>query len=232
MCVIVMRLLVAEVDTALAEFLKSRFQQENFAVHVLSHSDQFAGLPENPNFDLILLDTSLPGLPAADPMHVPHRRWPDTPLILLIADTAVEQRIRALNAGADDVLVKPFAVAELVARVHAVLRRHNRPAQDEFVFEDLQVNRVSHEVRRAGRPIELSPKEYALLEFLLRQPGRPVPRNTIVEEVWRMQGDAVTNVVDVYINYLRRKIDAGSDHPLIRTVRGIGYQIGGNHYSR
>jgi len=100
------------------------------------------------------------------------------------------------------------------------------------MFEDLQINRVSHEVRRAGRAIELSPKEYALLEFLLRHPGRPVPRNTIVEEVWRMQGDAVTNVVDVYINYLRRKIDAGSDHPLIRTVRGVGYQIGGNHYSR
>jgi two-component system, OmpR family, response regulator len=153
-------------------------------------------------------------------------------LILLIADAAVEQRIRALNAGADDVLVKPFAVAELVARVHAVLRRHNRPTQDEFVFEDLQVNRESHEVRRAGRPIELSPKEYALLEFLLRQPGRPVPRNTIVEEVWRMQGDAVTNVVDVYINCLRRKIDAGSDHPLIRTVRGVAYQIGGNHHHR
>jgi DNA-binding response OmpR family regulator len=226
MCVIVMRLLVAEVDTALAEFLKTRFQQENFTVHTLSHSDQFSGLPEKSAFDLILLDASLPGLPAGDPIHVPHRRWPDTPLILLIADTTVEERVRALNAGADDVLVKPFAVAELVARAHAVLRRRNRPIQDEFTFEDLQVNRVSHEVCRAGRHIELSPKEYALLEFLLRHPGRPVPRNTIIEEVWRMHGDAVTNVVDVY---LRRKIDAGSDRPLIRTIRGVGYQIGGNH---
>jgi two-component system, OmpR family, copper resistance phosphate regulon response regulator CusR len=227
-----MRLLVAEVDSALAEFLKSRFQQESFAVQVLSHCDQFAGLPQNPAFDLILLDASLPGLVAGDPVCVPHRRWPDTPLILLIAETTVEERIRVLNAGADDVLVKPFAVAELVARAHAVLRRFQRPAQDDFMFEDLQVNRISHEVRRAGRAIELSPKEYALLEFLLRHPGRPVPRNTIVEEVWRMQGDAVTNVVDVYINYLRRKIDAGSDRPLIRTIRGIGYQIGGNHYNR
>jgi two-component system OmpR family response regulator len=137
-----------------------------------------------------------------------------------------------LNSGADDFLVKPFAVAELVARAHAVLRRHRRPAQDLFCFEDLQINRVSHHVSRAGRPIELSPKEYALLEFLLRNSGRPVPRNAIIEEVWRMHGDAITNVVDVYINYLRRKIDAGSDRPLIRTIRGVGYQIGGNHSSR
>jgi two-component system OmpR family response regulator len=94
------------------------------------------------------------------------------------------------------------------------------------------VNRVSHEVRRAGRAIDLSPKEYALLEYLLRNPGMPVPRSSIVEQVWRMHGDSLTNVVDVYINYLRRKIDFGSDRPLIRTIRGVGYQIGGNHFSR
>jgi two-component system OmpR family response regulator len=91
------------------------------------------------------------------------------------------------------------------------------------------VNRVSHEVRRAGRAVELSPKEYALLVFLLRNPGHPVTRAAIIEEVWRIHGDSITNVVDVYINYLRRKIDSGADHPLIRTVRGVGYQIGGNH---
>ena len=128
--------------------------------------------------------------------------------------------------------MKPFAVAELIARVHAILRRRNRPVHDVFVFEDLEVNRVSHEVHRAGRAIELSPKEYALLEYLLRNPGHPVSRNNIIEEVWRMHGDSITNVVDVYINYLRRKIDAGSDRPLIRTIRGVGYQIGGNHFSR
>ena len=92
------------------------------------------------------------------------------------------------------------------------------------------MNRVSHEVRRAGRAVELSPKEYALLEFLLRNPGRPVTRTAIIEEVWRIHGDSITNVVDVYINYLRRKIDFGADHPLIRTIRGVGYQIGGNHH--
>lgn len=224
-----MRLLVAESDAALAGFLQSKFQQENFSVRLISHADQLAGLPQDASFDLVLLDTSLPG---GEPFGSILRRWPDTPVILLSSETAVEHRIRGLKAGADDFLVKPFSVAELVARVHAVLRRRNRPAQDLFVFEDLQVNRVSHEVRRAGRAIDLSPKEYALLEFLLRNPGHPVPRNTIIEEVWHMRSDAITNVVDVYINYLRRKIDAGSDRPLIRTIRGVGYQIGGNHFSR
>lgn len=224
-----MRLLVAESDAALAGFLQSKFQQENFSVRLISHADQLAGLPQDASFDLVLLDTSLPG---GEPFGSILRRWPDTPVILLSAETAVQHRIRGLKAGADDFLVKPFSVAELVARVHAVLRRRNRPAQDLFVFEDLQVNRVSHEVRRAGRAIDLSPKEYALLEFLLRNPGHPVPRNTIIEEVWHMRSDAITNVVDVYINYLRRKIDAGSDRPLIRTIRGVGYQIGGNHFSR
>jgi two-component system, OmpR family, copper resistance phosphate regulon response regulator CusR len=226
-----MRVLVAEVDSALAEFLKARFQQENFSVQVISHSDHLSSLPQNASFDLVLLDTSLPGLSAHEPVRGFLRLWPDTPVILLSAESAVEERIRGLNSGADDFLVKPFVVAELVARAHAVLRRRSRPAQDVFLFEDLQVNRVSHQVCRAGRAIELSPKEYALLEFLLRHPGRPVPRNTIIEEVWRMHGDAITNVVDVYINYLRRKIDAGSDRPLIRTIRGVGYQIGGNHYN-
>ncbi len=218
-----MRVLVAERDSALADFLKVRFQQENFSVQLLPHSDYLANFPGSASFDLVLLDSNLPAQPGVELLRAFLRRWPDTPVILLSAETTVEERIRGLNGGADDVLAKPFVIAELVARAHAVLRRRARPVQDVFLFEDLQVNRVSHRVCRAGRAIELSPKEYALLEFLLRHPGRPVPRNTIIEEVWRMNGVSPTNVVDAYINYLRRKIDAGSDKPLIR------YQIGGNH---
>ena len=153
----------------------------------------------------------------------------DLPVIFLTSKDEEIDELMGLNAGADDFLVKPFAVAELVARVHAVLRRRNRPVTDTFRFEDLEVNRVSHKVSRNGRAIELSPKEYALLEYLLRHSGRPVSRNSIIEEVWCMHSDSITNVVDVYINYLRKKIDAGSDRPLIRTIRGVGYQIGGNH---
>lgn len=179
--------------------------------------------------DLMILDLNLPGIPGLEYIHTIHRQWPEMPVILISQATGVEERVRGLNAGADDFVVKPFAVAELVARVHAVLRRRNRPVTDTFRFEDLEVNRVSHKVSRNGRAIELSPKEYSLLEYLLRHSGRPVSRNSIIEEVWCMHSDSITNVVDVYINYLRKKIDAGSDRPLIRTIRGVGYQIGGNH---
>ena len=227
-----MRLLVAEGDPALAEFLQTRFRQENFSVDLVSDFNQVARFSVSSVYDLVLMDTNLPGIPAGDFLRGTLRRWPDTPVILLSADDGVEARVRSLNAGADDFLGKPFAVTELVARVRAVLRRKARPANEVFVYEDLEVNRVSHEVKRAGRAVELSPKEYALLDFLLRNPGHPVSRTSIIEKVWRLHGDSITNVVDVYINYLRRKVDAGSDRPLIRTIRGVGYQIGGNHHSR
>jgi DNA-binding response OmpR family regulator len=224
-----MRLLVAEAEASLAEFLQTRLQQEHFAVQLVSTTEQVSKFSEKTPFDLILLDLNLPGLPGPDYLRQLQNRWPDAPVVLLCAATSAEERSKGLDAGADDVLSKPFAWVELAARIRAVLRRRNRPAREIFQFEDLEVNRVSHQVRRAGHPIELSPKEYALLEFLLRNPGRPVTRAAIIEEVWRIHADSLTNVVDVYINYLRRKIDAGTDRPLIRTIRGVGYQIGGNH---
>jgi len=227
-----MRLLVAEADASLAEFLLSRFQQEQFTVQLASAGNQISDLPEKTPFDLVLLDLNLPGIPGLEFLRTIQRRWPETPVILVSQAAAVEERVRGLNAGADDFVVKPFAVAELLARVHAVLRRRNRPASETFHFEDLEVNRVSHKVSRNGRSIELSPKEYALLDYLLRNSGRPVSRNSIIEEVWCLHSDSITNVVDVYINYLRKKVDAGSDRPLIRTIRGVGYQIGGNHYPK
>jgi len=224
-----MRLLVAEADASLAEFLQTRLQQEHFAVQLVTSTDHLAKVGEKILFDLILLDLNLPGLPGPDYLRQVQNRWPDAPIVLLAGATSVEERVKGLDAGADDIITKPFAWLELAARIRAVLRRKSRPAREVFQFEDLEVNRVSHQVRRGGQPIELSPKEYALLEFLLRNPGRPVTRAAIIEEVWRIHGDSITNVVDVYINYLRRKIDAGADRPLIRTIRGVGYQIGGNH---
>jgi two-component system copper resistance phosphate regulon response regulator CusR len=224
-----MRLLVAEADASLAEFLQTRLQQEHFAVQLASTGDQISKFGEKSLFDLILLDVNLPGVPGTDYLRQLQTRWPEAPVMLLSAANSVEERIKGLDAGADDIIQKPFAWSELAARIRAVLRRRNRPSREVFQFEDLEVNRVSHKVRRAGRAVELSPKEYALLEFLLRNPCRPVSRAAIIEEVWRIHGDSITNVVDVYINYLRRKIDAGADHPLIRTIRGVGYQIGGNH---
>ncbi len=224
-----MRLLVAEADTSLAEFLQTRLQQEHFAVQLASTGDQISKFGEKSLFDLILLDLNLPGVPGTDYLRHLQTRWPEAPVVLLSSASSVEERIKGLDAGADDIIMKPFAWSELAARIRAVLRRRNRPSREVFQVEDLEVNRVSHQVRRAGRAVELSPKEYALLEFLLRNPGHPVTRSAIIEEVWRIHGDSITNVVDVYINYLRRKIDSGADHPLIRTIRGVGYQLGGNH---
>jgi DNA-binding response OmpR family regulator len=221
-----MRLLVAEADASLAEFLRSSLQQEHFTVQLISTSGEFSGLSEKPAFDLLVLDSNLPGTNGLDILERSRHRWPEMSVILLSSGATSEERVRGLNAGADDVVAKPFAVNELVARVHALLRRRARPSHDALLFEDLEVNRVSHSVSRGGRAIELSPKEYALLEFLLRNSGHPVSRPAIIEQVWRMHSNAITNVVDVYINYLRRKIDAGSDKPLIHTIRGVGYQIG------
>ena len=224
-----MRLLVAEADASLAQFLQNVLQQDNFAVQLVSSGNALAQLPDDSLFDLILFDLSLPGVSGLEFVSTLQQRWPDVPLILLSGPATVEERVAGLNAGADDIILKPFSVSELIARVHAVLRRRSRPVRDVFVFEDLEVDRVAHRVSRSGRIIDLSPKEYALLEFLLRHPGCPVTRSAIIEQVWRMHSESITNVVDVYINYLRRKIDAGADRPLIRTIRGVGYQIGSDH---
>lgn len=224
-----MRLLVAEADASLAEFLQTRLQQEHFAVQLASTGEQISRFGEKSLFDLILLDLNFPGVAGLDYLRHLQSRWPETPVVLLLPASSVEERIKGLDAGADDVITKPFAWLELAARIRALLRRRNCPAREVFQFEDLEVNRVSHQVQRAGRAIELSPKEYALLEFLLRNPGRPVTRASIIEKVWRIHGGSITNVVDVYINYLRRKVDSGADRPLIRTIRGVGYQIGGHH---
>jgi DNA-binding response OmpR family regulator len=151
---------------------------------------------------------------------------PDLPVLIVTGASRVEERVRGLDAGADDYLAKPFAFAELAARIRAVLRRGNRTVSVFLRVEDLELDRVTHTVQRHGRPIELSPKEFALLEFLMRHAGQPVARTAIVEQVWRLHCDTMTNVVDVYINYLRRKVDSGHERPLIRTIRGIGYQIG------
>src|ERR1700751_5901807 len=170
-----MRLLVAEADASLAEFLQTRLQQEHFAVQLASTGDQISRFGEKNLFDLILLDLNLPGVPGPNYLRQLQSRWPEAPVVLLSPARSVEERVKGLDAGADDIIVKPFAWSELAARIRAVLPRRNRP---------------SREVRRAGRAVELSPKEYALLEFLLRNPGHPVTRAAIIEEVWRIHGDS------------------------------------------
>src|SRR5258708_1831271 len=224
-----MRILVAEDDASLAEFLHQRLVEEHFAVDVVSAGTEAQRLASEQSYDLVLLDLSRPEKTGAlDVLRSIRAKKPDLPVLIVTAASMVEERVRGLDAGADDYIGKPFAFAELAARIRAVLRRGNRPGNAVLAIDDLTVDRVSHSVQRGGHAIELSPKEFALLEFLMRHAGEPVTRSAIVEQVWKLNFDTMTNVVDVYINYLRRKVDAGYDRALIRTVRGVGYQIGGS----
>jgi DNA-binding response OmpR family regulator len=228
-----MRILVVEDDQPLAELLKAQLQTDHFAVDVVSDASQAERKSADEAYDLVLLDLGLPtgeeGLTALQ--HIRERN-PDVPVLIVAGNGLADSRVRGLDAGADDYLTKPFSFAELSARIRAVLRRGSRPVQSLFQVEDLELDRVSRTVKRSGQLIPLTPKEFSLLEFLMLQAGRPVSRGSIVEQVWRMRGETLTNVVDVYINYIRRKIDGGYSHPLIHTVRGVGYQIGGSRPAR
>jgi DNA-binding response OmpR family regulator len=223
-----MRILVAEDDPPLAEFLHQRLEQEQFSVQVVSSGTEAEKLASDQSYDLVILDLNLPDGGRLDVLRGIRSKRPDLPVVIVTAASMVEECVRGLDAGADDYVAKPFVFAELAARIRAVLRRGTRPARAILQIEDLEVDRVSHSVRRGIHSIDLSPKEFALLEFLMRHEGQPVSRASIVEQVWKLNFDTMTNVVDVYINYLRRKVDSGYDRALIRTIRGVGYQIGGN----
>ena len=223
-----MRILVAEGNAPLGEFLHQRLQQEQFSVQMVSDVGEAQRLASDQPYDFLILDLNLSAEGDLNVLRYIRAKKPDLPVLMLTAANLVEDRVRLLDAGADDSLLKPFAFAELAARIRAVLRRGSRPASALLKVADLEVDRVSHVVQRGGHVIELSPKEFALLEFLMRHVGQAVTRTAIVAQVWKLNFDTMTNVVDVYINYLRRKVDSGYDLPLIRTIRGVGYQIGGN----
>jgi two-component system OmpR family response regulator len=223
-----MRILVAEEDAPLADFLHQRLLQEQFAVQVVRDGMEAQRLALEQAYDLVILDLNGPGFSGLDVLRGIRSKKPDLPVLMVAGDGLVEERVRGLDAGADDYLVKPFVFAELSARIRAVVRRGSRPARAVLYIDDLELDRVTHAVRRGSQDIGLSPREFALLEFLMRNEGQPVSRTSIVHEVWKLDFDTSTNVVDVYINYLRRKVDSGHGHALIRTIRGVGYQIGGN----
>jgi DNA-binding response OmpR family regulator len=223
-----MRILVAEDDAPLADFLHQRLQQEDFSVQMVADGGEAQRLAFDQPYDFVILDLNSPPEGGLDVLRNIRAKKPDLPVLMVTSANLVEERVRVLDAGADDSLTKPFVFAELAARIRAVLRRGSRPASAVLKVGDLEIDRVAHAVQRGGHSIDLSPKEFALLEFLMRHEGQAVTRTTIVEQVWKINFDTMTNVVDVYINYLRRKVDSGYDRPLIRTIRGVGYQIGGN----
>jgi DNA-binding response OmpR family regulator len=195
---------------------------------MVADSGETQRLASDQPYDFVILDLNLPAEAGLELLRNIRAKKPDLPVLVVTAANLAEERVRLLDAGADDYLARPFAFAELAARIRAVLRRGGRPARAVLKIGDLEIDRVAHAVQRGGQSIELSPKEFALLEFLILHEGQAVTRTAIVEQVWKLNFDTMTNVVDVYINYLRRKIDLGYERPLIRTIRGVGYQIGGN----
>jgi two-component system, OmpR family, copper resistance phosphate regulon response regulator CusR len=225
-----MRILVAEDDAPLAGAFREELSREQFAVQTVSDGREAQRLAEDQSYDAVILDLDLAGVSSLELLRNIRSRKPDLP-VLVTGSSLVEERVRGLDAGADDYVLKPFAFAELAARIRAVLRRGNRARASVLALADLTMDVLARTVDRGGHAIDLSPREFSLLEFLLRHAGQPVARNAIVENVWKMNHETMTNVVDVYINYLRRKIDNGRDSALIHTVRGVGYQIGGNGLS-
>ncbi len=220
-----MRILIVEDDIALASFLRKGLEAEHYAVDTIDSGDQGCGMALEFDFDLIILDLNLPGIDGVTVLKSFRLRKPNIPVMVLTARGAIEDRVRCLDFGADDYVVKPFSFIELSARVRALLRRSHVPSESVLTVRDLRLDRVERKVERSGQRIELTTKEFALLEYLMRNAGRRLTRAMIIEHVWNLTFDTTTNVVDVYINYLRRKVDDGFSPQLIHTVRGVGYQI-------
>jgi len=220
-----MRLLVAENDPALGTFLQRGFDAEHYAVDLTQDGEQAKSMAQEREYDLAILDLNLPRPDGLEVLQHVRLKRQQLPILILATRNQPQDRVQVLDLGADDLVLKPFAFSELSARVRALLRRGGRTPETVLHVEDLELNRVEHSVKRAGRSIELTPKEFSLLEYLMRSAGKRVTRAQIIEHVWNLSYDTMTNVVDVYINYLRKKIDASSELKLIHTIRGVGYQL-------
>jgi two-component system, OmpR family, copper resistance phosphate regulon response regulator CusR len=227
-----MRVLIAEDDVALAKFVSQGLEAEHYTVDVCSDGEQARTAASEVDYDLIILDLNLPKLDGVAVLRQLRSKKPTLPVLVLTQRTRVEDRVQCLDTGADDYLPKPFSFSELSARIRALLRRSHLPSESVLAIDDLKLDRIEHRVERSGRRIDLTSKEFALLEYLMRNAGRCVTRAMIIEHVWNLTFDTTTNVVDVYINYLRRKIDDGHATKLIRTVRGVGYELNGTAEER
>ena len=222
-----MRILTVEDDPILADFVVRHLQGEGFEVVTAPNAAEAERRIEAEPYDLVILDVGAPINGSMETLSRIRAAKPELMLLVLSASVAVQDCIRCLEAGADDYMTKPFSAAELSARLRALFRRLNGPAKLVLKVEDLELDRIKRVVRRGGYTIELTHKEFVLLDFLMQHALQPVPRKAIVEQAWKLSPGSMTNVVDVYINYLRKKVDSGFDRPLIHTVRGVGYQIGG-----
>src|SRR3989440_4451766 len=219
-----MRILVVEDEKRIADFLSRGLEGAGYAVDSAGNGTVALEFVHSTDYDLVILDLMLPDMDGLKVLERIRSRKVGPPVMILSARGQVDDRVKGLEHGADDYLVKPFAFVELLARVRALLRR-GQPAPERLQVADLTLDCVRRKVTRATEPIDLAPKEFGILEYMMRNKGRPLSRTMIVEHVWDMDYDGLTNIVDVYIRHLRSKIDERFTRKLIQTVRGIGYMI-------
>ena len=220
-----MRILVVEDDRKVASFIRKGLTEEGYAADVASDGETGLAMGLDRLHDVIVLDVMLPRKPGFQVVRELRQAKVTTPVLLLTARDAVEDKVQGLDAGADDYLTKPFAFAELLARIRALLRRGTTARAPVLQIADLTLDPAVRTVTRGGEAISLTNREFALLEYLMRNTGRVLSRTMIAEHVWDYSFDSGTNVIDVYVNYLRKKIDAGRERKLIHTVRGVGYVL-------
>jgi len=218
-----MRVLVAEDNDRLASFLKRGLQENAFAVDIAADGEEAAYMARTGAYDVIVLDIMLPLRSGFDVIRQLRNEGVDTPIICLTARDQVDDRITGLDLGADDYMAKPFEFSELLARIRALRRRPRGMVPQKLMCADLVLDPATRDVRRDGKSIDLTPKEYSLLEYLMRRQGIVVSRTAIIENVWDMNFDSLANVVDVFVNRLRNKIDYPFGRQLLHTVRGVGY---------
>lgn len=221
-----MRVLIVEDEHKIARALKKALEQETYAVDVAFDGDEGFAMATTEPYDIAIIDRMLPG--EYDGLGIVKGMRDakvHTPVLFLSALGSVSERTAGLDAGADDYLVKPFALEELLARIRALLRRPTEQQSAVLTAGDLTLDTVTYSVERAGKPVQLTSKEFALLEYMLRNPGRPLSKEVIISHVWDYDADILPNTVEVYIKYLRNKIDSPFKKPLIHTVRGFGYKL-------
>jgi two-component system, OmpR family, copper resistance phosphate regulon response regulator CusR len=221
-----MRILIAEDDTSLASFVKKGLDAEHYAVDVSNDGEQARAMAGEFDYDLVVLDLSLPRLDGVTILRYLRTRKPSMPILVLTGRTKVEDRVQCLDLGADDYLSKPFSFSELSARIRALLRRCHLPAESVLTVADLKLDRVERKVERAGRRIDLTGKEFALLEYLMRNAGRRITRAMIIEHVWNLSFDTCTNVVDVYVNYSTAQVDKKKVRQLSAAIQVAFQQLG------
>jgi two-component system, OmpR family, response regulator len=220
-----MKVLVIEDDPTVGQFVKRGLEEARWSVDLVADGEEGEQLAKNQPYDLIVLDLRLPGRSGQQVLRNLRSRGFEKPVLVLTAQDAVDAKVETLRAGADDYVTKPFAFEELLARVEALARRPRAIVSPKITVADLEVDLDAREVRRAGDPIELTPKEFLVLEYLARHAGRVLSRTLITEYAWGYHFDPGTNIVDVVINHLRKKIDAPHERKLIHTVRGVGYVL-------